>query len=57
MRLKMKESQSVDGSIPLRWGNKIITWKAEKGGTWMRKRRGRRKGGGRYRYGGDRREI
>jgi hypothetical protein len=43
MKCYKKEGQSVDASIPLRRGNKIITGGRE-GGSWVGQRRGARMG-------------
>ena len=56
MKLNKKEGPSVDASIPLRRGNKIIMGVRRKEGPRWERRRGKGKGG-RIRYGGDRREV
>jgi len=48
MKLKKKEDQSVDTSVLLRSGNKILTGGR---GTWEEERRGKGKKEGRIRYG------
>jgi hypothetical protein len=45
MKLKKKEDQSVDASILLRRGNKIIMGGRQSGGTWMGERKRMKKGG------------
>jgi hypothetical protein len=44
MKLKKKEDQSVDASVLLRRGNKIITGGRSQGVTWEGERRVRKRG-------------
>ena len=51
MKLNKKEGPSVDASIPLRRGNKIITGGRGREGPGWEREGGRKKRGNRTRYG------